>query len=233
MQAHPTRGDFPAVDLESIRLPAFAPHITSDPFVIAIEGPNGAGKTTLSQAIARQLGLPWCLGTDEAWFAEPLKVRMIRDADWYASAMFFLSGCFEQTRLLRERHDRFVSMDRCLWSTLAVHAAESADRLEALIAMLGPIAHHLLIPQLTIVLDASFETCQSRIAKKSGTARLLDELTATEAFHTRERQFYRWLGVQTETVTFLDADHSTAEEVAEKAIRLIRHMFDKLESNRS
>jgi thymidylate kinase len=227
MQAHPTRVEVPAVDLESIRLPAFAPHITSDPFVIAIEGPNGAGKTTLSQALSRQLGVPWCLGTDEAWFAEPLKVRMIRDADWYASAMFFLSGCFEQMRLLRERRDRFVIMDRCLWSTLAVHAAESADRLEALVAMLGPIAHHLRIPQLTIVLDASFATCQSRIAKKSGTARLLDELTATVDFHTREHQFYRWLGRQTDTVTFMDVDQPNAGEVAEQAIRLIRPTLDK------
>src|SRR5713226_8280645 len=92
---------------QPLSLPQFRDqHPAPGPAVVAIEGPNGAGKTTLSWALSRKLGVPWCLGTDEAWFAEPLKVRMIRDAEWYASAMFFLSGCFEQTRLLRNRGDR-------------------------------------------------------------------------------------------------------------------------------
>ncbi len=190
--------------------------------VVAIEGPNGAGKTTLSWALSRKLGVPWCLGTDEAWFAEPLKVRMIRDAEWYASAMFFLSGCFEQSRLLRHRPDRLVVMDRCLWSTLAVHAAESVDRLEALISMLRPIAQHIQAPNLTLVLEASFATCQSRIANKSGTARALDELTATAAYHGREHEFYQWLGGQNPGVIFLNADFTTAEEVAEQAVDLLK-----------
>jgi thymidylate kinase len=227
MHTDPNSGDVPAADLESIQLPPFAPRNTNDPFVVAIEGPNGAGKTTLTLNLSHKLGAPWCLGTDEAWFAEPLKVRMIRDADWYASAMFFLSGCFEQIRTLRDRHDRLVVMDRCLWSTLAVHAAENIERLEALIAMLRPIAHQVPIPQLTIVLDASFATCQSRIAKKSGAARELDELTATVAFHTREDKFYRWLGRQSSTVVFLDVNQPSPDEVAEQALNLIRVKLGK------
>jgi thymidylate kinase len=226
MQPNLREGDRPALDLQSIRLPAFAPHSAPDPFVVAIEGPNGAGKTTLSWALSRQLGAPWWLGTDEAWFAEPFKVRMIRDAEWHASALFFLSGCFEQDRLLRNRSNRLVIMDRCLWSTLAVHAAENQERLKALITILEPIAHLVHIPHLTIVLEASFPTCQSRIAKKSGTARALDELTATAAFHQREREFYRWLAIQSHTVTFLDADRANEEEVAEKAMTIIRPKLD-------
>jgi thymidylate kinase len=207
--------------LRSLSLPHFSERTGAGPFVVAIEGPNGAGKTTLSWALSSKLGVPWCLGTDEAWFAEPLKVRMIRDAEWYASAMFFLSGCFEQTRLLRTRADRLVIMDRCLWSTLAVHAAESVKRLEALITMLRPIAQDIQLPSLTIVLDASFATCQSRIAKKSGTDRALDELTANAAFHAREHEFYQWLGRQNPAVVFLDADQPTADEVASKALALV------------
>ena len=113
-------------------------------------------------------------------------------------------------------------MDRCLWSTLAVHAAVQFDRLEALLAMLQPIARQIQVPHLTIVLEASFDTCQSRIANKSGTARALDELTATPAFHAREREFYHWLGRQTPTVTFIDADVATADEVADRTMDLLR-----------
>jgi thymidylate kinase len=207
--------------LQELSLPPFSPSATT-PFVVAIEGPNGAGKTTLSWALSRRLGVPWCLGADEAWFAEPLKVRMIRDADWFASAMFFLSGCFEQMRLLRHRADRLVIMDRCLWSTLAVHGASKSDRLQALISMLEPIANQIQIPHLTLVLEASFATCQLRISTKSGTARALDELTATEEFHAQEREFYRWLGRQVPGVLFLDADQTNAEDVAHKALALLQ-----------
>ena len=53
---------------ESLRLPRFAKP-ANGPAIVAIEGPNGAGKTTLSWALSRKLGVPWCLGTDEAWAA--------------------------------------------------------------------------------------------------------------------------------------------------------------------
>jgi thymidylate kinase len=213
---------FPEKVLDRLNLPRFQTEVTSRSFVVAIEGPNGAGKTTLSHALAHKLDAFWCLGTDEAWFAEPFKVRMIRDADWFASAMFFLSGCLEQTRLLRNRSEQLMIMDRSLWSTLAVHAATNVDRLEALIAMLQPIASQIQVPNLTIVLEASFATCQSRIATKSGTARVLDELTATEVFHAREREFYTWLGRQNPTITFLDVDRSSADQVADKTLALLK-----------
>jgi thymidylate kinase len=220
--------------VRELSLPPFSQQTTAGPVVVAIEGPNGAGKTTLSRELSRKLGVPWCLGTDEAWFAEALKVRMIRDADWFASAMFFLSGCFEQMRLLQQqRDDRLVIMDRCLWSTLAVHGAEHVNRLQALIAMLRPIASQIRVPHLTLVLEASFATCKSRIAKKTGSARALDELTATAGFHAREREFYRWLGGQAPGVIFVDVE-ANAQEVAAKTVGLIKSKLGMLQlrSNR-
>lgn len=205
----------------AFHLPAFAPARTG-PRIVAIEGPNGAGKTTLSWALSRRLGVPWCLGTDEAWAADNLKVRMIRDAEWFASAMFFLSGCFEQTRLLRQRSDSSIIMDRSLWSSLAVHAAANPARLGVLVDMLRPIAAEVHIPHLTIVLEASFSTCQARISNKTGTARALDQLTATTDFHSNESRFYHWLAHQSSTIVFLDADRAGADEVAEIALSLLK-----------
>jgi thymidylate kinase len=208
--------------LERLRLARFADREAARPFVVALEGANGVGKTTLCRSLSRQLTAPACLGTDEAWFSDSFKTRMIRDAEWFASAMFFLSGCFEQMRVLRARPDPLVIMDRSVWSTLAVHGAESHDRLAALLAMLQPVAAQIQVPDFTIVLEASFETCQSRIARKSGAARLLDDLTATTAFHAREQEFYRWLARQRSEVVFLDANHDGPENVAERASALIR-----------
>jgi thymidylate kinase len=218
MTSPPNEGEPHRRGLSQLVLPSFAAPDSSGPFIVALEGPNGVGKTTL----ARTLPFPHCLGTDDAWFTEPFRVRMIRDAEWFASAMFFLSGCFEQMRVLRGRQDKLVVMDRSLWSTLAVHGAESPERLELLLAMLRPVAGQIRVPHLTLVLEASFTTCQSRIAKKTGTARALDELTANTTFHAREQQFYRWLSRQRAEVRFLDVDQAPPEEVALQASDLIR-----------
>jgi len=208
--------------LAALVLPRFAPRAPGTPFVATIEGPNGAGKTTLCAALADSLGALSCLGIDSAWFSEAFKIRMIRDAEWFASAMFFLSGCFEQMRGLRTSGALLVMMDRSLWSTLAVHAAERIERLEAILTMLGSVAAEIRVPDLTLVLEASFKTCQTRINQKEGVARELDALTATPGFHKREREFYRWLGGQLPSVSFLDVDNLTAAEASAAALALVR-----------
>jgi thymidylate kinase len=208
--------------LDALVLPRFAAGLAAPPFVVALEGPNGTGKSTLCRSLCQALETPGCLGTDALWFAEPLKTRMIAEADWFASAMFFLSGCFEQMRMLRNSPAPLVIMDRCLWSTLAVHAAESPERLAALLAMLRPVAGEVRVPSLTLVLEASLAACQTRIAQKTGAARALDALTATAPFHAREEDFYHWLGRQVPTVVFLDVERASPAEVLEKAAALIR-----------
>jgi thymidylate kinase len=208
--------------LKGLRLPRFGYRDALRPFVVALEGANGAGKSTLCQLLARKLAVPICLGTDKAWFSDAFKTRMIRDAEWFASAMFFLSGCFEQMRALRSRPCPLVIMDRSLWSTLAVHGATRPERLEALLEMLRPVAAEIQVPDLTLVLEASYETCQARIARKRGTARLLDNLTANAAFHAREQDFYRWLGRRRSEVVFLDANQAGTKSIAERASALIR-----------
>jgi thymidylate kinase len=208
--------------LEPLRLPRFAVKHASRPFVVALEGANGAGKTTLCRLLSHSLAAPACLGTNEAWFSDAFKNRMIRDAEWFASALFFLSGCFEQMRVLRGRSNPLVIMDRSFWSTLAVHGAHSPKRLEALLAMLQPVAAQIQVPDLTLVLEADFKTCQSRIARKSRQARLLDDLTASPAFHAREQDFYRWLARQRSEVMFLDANQDGPETIVELALALIR-----------
>lgn len=209
---------------ENLALPSFAGTPPEAPRVLALEGPNGAGKTTLCKLLAKQLGAPSCLGIDESWFKEPFKTQMIRDAEWHASALFFLSGCCEQMRRLRSRSEYLVIMDRSLWSTLAVHAADTPSRLQTLLDLLRPIAPLVRVPDFTLVLEASFATCQSRIARKTGSARELDTLTATPGFHARESEFYRWLGRERSEVVFLDANPDGPECVAEQALHLVREI---------
>jgi thymidylate kinase len=207
--------------LDALVLPGFGVRAPGTPLIIALEGPNGVGKTTLCARLAASLCAPSCLGTESAWLSRAFKTRMIRDAEWFASAMFFLSGCFEQVRGLCSSGASLVIMDRSLWSTLAVHAAERIQRLEAILTMLRPITAEIRVPDLTLVLEASFETCQTRISQKEGVSRALDALTATEGFHRRECEFYRWLGRQLPTVRFLNVDTLTAVEALAAALALV------------
>ena len=213
--------------LNELVLPAFVSGLGGPPRIVAIEGPNGVGKSTLCKALAEALPAECCLGIDGAWFAEPFKTRMIRDADWLASAMFFLSGCLEQMRRLRESPAKLVIMDRCLWSTLAVQAATEPARLRTLLRMLEHVEAEVRVPDFTLVLEASFATCQERIARKTGAARALDELTATAGFHAREHCFYHWLSRSATGVKFLEVDKLSAAEAADAktasdALELVR-----------
>ncbi len=209
-------------DLQALHMPRFAQRQPGGPFIVALEGPNGAGKTTLCGLLAREFGAARCLGTDKAWFGKAFKTRMIRDADWFASAMFFLSGCFEQMRVRRQGREPLLFMDRSLWSTFAVHGAHSPERLAELVAMIHPIAGYVPVPDLVLVLEASLSTCQARSARKRGQARALDELTAHELFHVREREFYRWLSTQVTNLVFLDVNHATPGQAVRKATAAVR-----------
>ncbi len=207
--------------LAPLELPDFAERDPARPLIVALEGPNGVGKSSLAPALAAALAAPALLGIDPAWFGEDFKVRMIRDAGWPASAMFFLSGCLEQMRVLRGRPEPLIVLDRCLWSTLAVHAAETPQRLYSVVGLLAAVAPEVPVPDLTLVLAADFTVCQSRIARKSGTARRLDELTAQPAFHDRELGFYQWLAAQRREVRWMDA-RPPAPEVLAAAVALVR-----------
>ena len=205
------------------RLPRAIRAASGGPCLVAIEGPNGAGKTRLCGLLAERLEATMLRGVPAGWEDSSLKLRMIRDADWMAAALFFLSGVIESSREAKQSGRELVVMDRSLWSTLAVHYAHDPSRLSQLMPLLEFAAARLLIPNLTIVLEASPETCRKRIAKKPARQRRFDAAGPdVEAFHQRERQFYHWLAGQGQQVAFLDANDCDPETLCARAADLIR-----------
>jgi len=193
------------------------------PRVVAIEGPNGAGKSHLCRMLCERLGLPALRGVPAAWEEPATKLRMIRDADWLASAMYFLSGVIESSREAACGSEDLKIMDRSLWSTLAIHYAADPDRLEVLMPLLGLAAGRVKVPDLTIVLEASPATCAQRIARKSATEQGYDTaVLAPSAFHEREREFYRRLAGQWPRVEFIDTENADIEAVYRTAADLVR-----------
>lgn len=208
------------------RLPRCLAASSAQPSIVAIEGPNGAGKTHLCSLLGQRLGLPCLRGVPAGWEDAPMKLRMIRDADWLASAMYFLSGVIEASREATLSPGDIKIMDRSLWSTLAVHYAHEPCRLERLLPLVEQVADRVNVPALTIVLEASPATCRERMARKTGDERQFDDAgPADDAFARREREFYHWLAAQGPKVRFLDVNDRDAEDVFHRAAALIREEF--------
>jgi thymidylate kinase len=217
------RTDAPGVAADTLRLPQSLAASLGRPQVVAIEGPNGAGKSHLCSLLGSRLGIPCLRGVPAEWESPAIKLRMIRDADWLASAMYFLSGVIESSREVARAKADLQIMDRSLWSTLAVHFASDPCRLQRLLPLLELAADRLKAPDLTIVLEATPETCCQRIARKSAGEQQLDGVgLADREFQRREREFYRWLAAQWPNVEFVPTDLREPEDVYQQAAALIR-----------
>lgn len=204
------------------------------PPLIAIEGSNGTGKSTLIERI-RASHPDWVvrLGVPNIWMTPPMKMRMIRDANWMASALYFLSGSIELTRELvqvLQEHGRpaTVCLDRSLWSTLAVHAGHDASRLADLMPVVAAMGGHVCVPNVTVVLTASAGTLRRRIHGKDAAERAFDELTQDDGYWEREMAFYRWLkeavaelGMPEFRVEIVDTDGLAPAEVADRVDGLL------------
>ena len=202
--------------------------------VIAIEGSNGVGKTTLIESI-RVNHPDWMIrrGVPDAWMEPQMKMRMIRDADWVASAFYFLSGAIELNRELLEFIQQQVSpphicLDRSLWSTLAVHVGHDPRRLGELMQMLELMGGHICVPNKTIILIASPETLGRRISEKQPSERVFDELTQNFDYWEREVAFYYWLqeavaelGMPQFQVDIVNTDKLNSDEVVKYVFGLI------------
>jgi pyruvate kinase len=214
------------LEAKSRRLPRSLAPRGNGSKVVAVEGPNGAGKTLLCSMLSKQLGIPGIRGVPAGWENASLKLHMIREADWLASAMYFLAGVIEVSREVSQSDAKLQVMDRGLWSTLAVHVARDPQRLECLLSLLDLAADRLRAPDLTIVLEASAATCRRRIAGKSGSERAFDDAGPKDGdFFRREREFYHWLAEQGAKVVFLSVDQSNPEDVCRRAAELIRESF--------
>ena len=187
--------------------------------VIALEGPHGVGKTTIAKRLAKETGMLYRLGVPKVFMQPELKERMVQQAKWQASALYFIAGVFETERELSAEKVTGCILDRSIWSTLAVHTAEDADRFPVLLKIIDNFVEQLPVPDFLIVLEASYETCRQRIGSER------DEnhsVIPSREYYKREMEFYRWLCRHTTGNAMINTEGKTQEQIMVESLDIIR-----------
>lgn len=196
--------------------------------IIAIEGANGAGKSTLCKALANHFNTSIKFGVPNIFLQKELKEKMIIDAHWYSSSLFFISGSIEQIKEFRKSKSEIIISDRSIWSTLSVQTSENPKRLNTLVNITFNLEDIDIEPDITIILRADYKTCRARISKKSTDEQKLDELVNSKEFYQKEDQFYNWLTFQRENIINIDVNNITESNLSKKVINIINARLEDM-----
>jgi thymidylate kinase len=180
--------------------------------IVALEGPNGAGKTTLMRGYAAlhpdilcRLCVP-----DIYMDCHDMKSYMLFEASALGSAFYFLSGLFEAKREDEKAGNSKILIDRSIWSTFATAYAKDEDSIKPLFKVLNAIQDYIHLPDETVVLRASYETCTQRSGKKSA-GKEFDKDTLKQ--FNKKMEFYTILKQQGYQVSFIETDNRDKNEV--------------------
>jgi len=196
--------------------------------IVAIEGANGSGKSTLCKILSKHFNSKIRFGVPDLFLTKELKEKMIIDANWYSSSLFFISGAIEQIKEFRKNGDKIIISDRSIWSTLSVQTSQNPKRLKALIDVAYNIEEVNIEPDITIILRADYETCRDRIKQKSKDEQKLDSLVDSAKFYQKEDQFYNWLTFQRDNIISIDVNNISIENLSKYVIDLIEIKYKEM-----
>lgn len=206
--------------MQKVEIPYIKPSHSEEVFVFSIEGCNGAGKTTLLNRYMRehldtecQLCVPDIYQT-----CKDMKKYMLLESSQLCSALYYLGGIVEVFHKHNTEYSK-VLFDRSVWSTFAAAYAKDKSIIPILFNCLSAINEQVFLPNLIIVLDASFETCKSRSSRKSNGGEF--DKDDKDAFYNK-REFYSLLKEAGYPVLFIDVNEKNANEVYTEFLRVLQ-----------
>lgn len=206
--------------MSKLIVPFIQPTHSSNTFVFSIEGSNGAGKTTLLNRYKElNIDTECSLCVPEIYqTSKDMKNFMLFDSSALCSALYYLAGAVEMCHC-HDKNFTSVLFDRSIWSTFAAAYAKDESILPKLFKCLDVIKDDILLPNLIVVLDVSFETAQQRIQNKViGSEFDKDELNTFQ----KKKDFFRILQESGYPVVFLDVNELTIGEVYDKFKETVR-----------
>lgn len=205
--------------MQRLSLPYIQPSHSTDIFVFSIEGCNGAGKTTLLNRYKKDHSDTECrlCVPDIYQTAKDMKRFMLFDSSQLCSALYYLAGAVEVYNSHKSEFSK-VLFDRSVWSTFAAAYAKDEKIIPVLFNALNAIKQQVFLPNLIIVLDASYTTAKARSSQKSVGAEFdKDEL---EAF-SKKREFYDLLKEAGYPIFFIDVNNKNVEEVYSEFLHVL------------
>ncbi len=206
--------------MSKLEIPFIPSTHPNDVFVFSIEGCNGAGKTTLLNRYKKDHPETECrlCVPDVFQTAKDMKRFMLFESSQLCTALYYLAGAVEVFNSHNKNLAK-VLFDRSIWSTFAAAYAKDETIIPILLNCLNAIKQQVFLPNLIIVLDASFETAKARSSKKCNGGEFdKDEI---EAF-TKKRHFYDLLKEAGYPILFLDVNKKDAEEVYSEFLEMLK-----------
>lgn len=201
-------------------------------FIIAFEGHNGVGKSTIINKLNKimkenNLNSEEFYGVDKDSLNNGLKEKFIMYAEWYPSALHFLAGSMELKRKLQEIKIDISLIDRSFWSTLAVHWDRGEKEREKILSIIRDGKEFLPIPNIIFLLEASYETCATRIGFKKEDIDKKNDSIVDRDYYRKEIEFYGWLkdNIYYDTVLkSINTENKSAEEIAYECFKVLTEL---------
>ena len=206
--------------MQKLLIPYIKPAHSQDIFVFSIEGCNGAGKTTLLNRYMNEHSDTECrlCVPDIYQTAKEMKRFMLFESSQLCSALYYLAGAVEVFNNHNANYSK-VLFDRSVWSTFAAAYAKDELLIPVLFDCLNAVKQQLFLPNLIIVLDATFETAKARSSQKAVGGEF--DKDEKEAF-LKKREFYYVLKDAGYPVYFIDVNEKDTEEVYTEFLKLIK-----------
>lgn len=188
--------------------------------IIAFEGHNGVGKTTIAKYLGEKYkneGWIQSYGVDNRFIDSKLKdvFSCKTEAPWLPSFMYFITGAMEEYRQISKKDSVYI-FERSFWSSLAAQWDQSEEAKQGMYDIIKLGKEFLPIPDLIIILTASFDTCMARMEHRGLTQ---SDYDVTKKSYALEQDFYQWLEKKQNTqdlfgttVIRIDTDTLTLEE---------------------
>lgn len=197
--------------MQKLEIPYVQSSHSTNVFVLSIEGCNGVGKTTLLNRYMEdhpdtecRLCVPNVYQT-----SKEMKHFMLYESSQLCSALYYLAGAVEAFNSHNSNYSK-VLFDRSVWSTFAAAYAKDESLVPVLFNCLNAVKQQVFLPNLIIVLDASFETAKVRSSQKNvGGEFDKDE----KVVFYKKRDFYNLMKEAGYPILFIDVNDKDPEDV--------------------